>query len=216
MLQGNASATDAYLLTPANLLLLFFIVFGPAKLLVPFHLATQEMDTRSLRTTAIKVTAISSITLTIAGLIGGAMMGQWRISVPVMELAGGLIFLLVALRLVLAQYGEQLPPPAVSGGSGVMRLIFPGIVTPYGIAALIALMTLSGGVQRSAIVLGAMLSVMALNLLSMLFARSILHRIGPMPLHILAAILAVQQVALALQVIVMAAGRIYASGVWAS
>lgn len=216
MLQGNASAMDAYLLTPANLIVLFFMVFGPAKLLVPFHLATQEMDTRSLRATAIKVTAISSITLTIAGLAGGTMMEQWRISVPVMQLAGGLILLLVALRLVMAQYGEQLPPPAVSGGSGVMRLIFPGIITPYGIAALIALMTLSGGVQRSAIVLGAMLIVMALNLLSTLFVRPILHRVGPMPLHILAAILAVQQVAIALQVIVMAAGEIHRAGPWVS
>lgn len=216
MLQGNASAIDAYLLTPANLFLLFFMVFGPGKLLVPFHLATQEMDTSSLRATAIKVTAISSITLTFAGLLGGTMMEQWRISVPVMQLAGGLILLLVALKLVLAQYADQHPPPTVSVESGVMRLIFPGIVTPYGIAALIALMTLSGGVQRSAIVLGAMLIVMAINLLGALFVRPILHRVGPMPLQILAAILAVQQVALALQVIVMAAGEIHTTASWAS
>lgn len=216
VLQGAANDPVAYLLTPANIILLFFIVLGPAKLLMPFHLATREMEPRELRATAVKIAAISSTTLLIAGLIGGAMMRQWRISIPVMEFAGGLIFLLIALKLVLAQYGEQLPPPAAGSGSHVMHLVFPGVVTPYGIAALIALMALSGGVQRSAVVLGAMLAVMALNLLAMLFVRTILHRIGPMPLHILAAILAVQQVALALQVIALALNEARVHGTWMS
>ena len=214
MLQATAEASDAYLLTPANLLLLFFIMLGPAKLLAPFHLATREMEPRALRATAIKIAVISSITLLIAGLVGSAMMQQWRISVPVMELAGGLIFLLVALKLVLAQYVEPAPPQVAGKGANVMHLVFPGVVTPYGIAALIALMALSGGIQRSAVVLGAMLVVMVLNLLAMLFVRAILHGIGPMPLQILAAVLAVQQVALALQVIVMALNETRASGMW--
>lgn len=210
MLQPANASAHSYLLTPANVIVLLFIMLGPLKLLAPFHRATAQMESGALRALALKVSAISTITLLIAGLGGTFIMQQWRISLPVMELTGGLVFLLVALKQVLTQYVD-VSPTAPSADSAVMHLVFPGVVTPYGIAALIALMAVAGRDERMFFVLGAAMAVMLCNLLAMWFVRPILHRVGPMPLHILSAVLAVQQVALALQVMVVALKSIHGS-----
>src|SRR5688572_16173435 len=132
MLQ-QAPQDTVYILTTANVVLLFFIMLGPVKILAPFHRATAAMEPKAVRRMAIKVALISAGTLLIAGLIGSAMMQKWRITVPVMELTGGIVFLLVALKQVLEQYGDP-PPPADASEPRLMHLVFPIVVTPYGIA----------------------------------------------------------------------------------
>jgi multiple antibiotic resistance protein len=77
------------------------------------------------------------------------------------------------------------------------------LLTPYGIAAVIALLASSPDSARTAMIVGFVFVVMLLNLLAMLFARRIL--VGPMVivLQVLGAVLAVLQVALAVQIILM-------------
>ena len=205
------ASAGGYLLTPLNVFVLLFIMLGPLKLIAPFQFATAQLEPTALRSLAFKVAAISSTTLLIAGLAGSLIMQQWKISIPVMELTGGLVFLLVALKQVLAQYSSAATAAPTNDDSRVMHLVFPGVVTPYGIAALIALMALSDSIERTLLILGMLMAVMMCNLLAMCFVRPILRRTGPMPLQILAAVLAVQQVALALQVIVVALKKIHGS-----
>lgn len=202
MLQ-QAPQDTVYILTTTNVMLLFFIMLGPVKILAPFHRATATMEPRAVRRMAIKVALISAGTLLIAGLIGSAMMQKWRITIPVMELTGGIVFLLVALKQVLEQYGDP-APPADAAEPRLMHLVFPIVVTPYGIAALIALMALSSDASRSTTLLAGVMAVMAINLLAMMFVRQVMRGVGPLLLQIFGAVLAVQQVALALQLVVVA------------
>ena len=85
-----------------------------------------------------------------------------------------------------------------------MRITFPTVVTPYGIAALIVLLANSPDMQRTWLILAILLGVMVLNLLAMLFARKLMGGITAMVLRILGAVLGVLQVALALTMIVRA------------
>lgn len=205
MLLQAAPATEPpehYILTTENIFLAFFIMLGPVKVIGPFFAATRELDPAALRKLAFKIFVFAVIAVLIAGLVGGAMLRKWQISTPVMMIAGGLVFLLVALQMVLAQYEPQ-PPSSATGGPQVMHLVFPVTVTPYGVAALIVTMALSAGLERSLTVLGIALGVMVLNLLAMLVVRPIMHWIGPVPLQILGAVLGILQVALALQIIVL-------------
>jgi len=198
LLQASSDAPrHAYLITTGNVFLLFFIMLGPLKAIGPYFNATREMDGTALRALAWKVFALSVATAIVAGLLGSAMLHKWQISDPVMEFAGGLIFLLVALQLVLAQYQPPPPPPAEK--SKTLHLLFPVTITPYGVAALVAMMALSAESSRSLTVLGLAIAVLALDLLALLFARPIMRWIGPVPLQILGAVLGVLQVALALQ-----------------
>jgi multiple antibiotic resistance protein len=85
-----------------------------------------------------------------------------------------------------------------------MRVTFPSIVTPYGIAALIIMLANSPDAARTQGVVLLLLVVMALNLAAMLFARSIMRGVVLIGLQILGAVLGVLQVALAIEMILRA------------
>lgn len=204
LLQGAAPhPPHHYAVTTANVLVLFFIMLGPIKMIGPFFAATKDLERTVVRGIAWKVFAVGVVALLLAGLGGRALMSNWGISVPVMLLAAGLVFLIVALKLVLEQYEAPHPPePVGKPQSLAMRMTFPVTVTPYGVAALIVFMTMSGDLSRSLAVFSMAFVVMVLNLLAMLGARQIMRWIGVMPLQILGAVLGILQVALALQFMV--------------
>ncbi len=197
-----AEAPHAYQLTAGNVFLLFFIMLGPLKSLGPFYQATHELEPAALRAMAWKVFSLALVAVMVAGLLGKMILTNWHIDPPIMQLAGGLIFLLVALQLVLEQYKEPAGPPAERVTPQLMKLVFPVTATPYGMAALIVIMDLSRDVWRSSVVLGLAVAVMVLNLLAMRFIRPLMRWIGPLPLQMLGAVLGVVQVALALQFMV--------------
>lgn len=199
-LQAVGSPPYIPLLGLSDIFLLFFIMLGPIKVIGPFAAQTRNLEPAASRTMAWKVFWLSTITVVAVALVGAGMLSKWRIPPEVLQLAGGLIFLLVALQMVMAQY--KAPEPVDAQGPPVMHLVFPVTVTPYGIAAIIVLMALSGTMERSIAVLALALAVMVLNLLTMLFARGILGLITMVPLRVLGAVLGVLQVALALQLII--------------
>ena len=122
-----------------------------------------------------------------------------------MELAGGIIFLLVGLRMVLEQYApvHAAPPPLPAlPMAAAMRIAFPLVVTPYGIAALIVLLANSHDFARTTSILAILIGVMVLNLLALLYVRRIMAGMMIIVLQILGAVLGVLQIALAVQMIV--------------
>jgi len=206
LVQAAVTAADApqpvYRLTYQNIFLMFFIMLGPIKAIGPFFVATGQLELPALRSLAWKVFAFAVGGVLLAGLLGSQLLQKWQITPAIMELAAGLVFLLVALQLVLAQYEPATHPAAPPGKSRpeLMHLVFPVTVTPYGIAGLIALMALSGSFSRSLAILGIAVAVMVLNLLTMLFVRPIMHGLGMVTLQVLGAVLGILQVALALQI----------------
>ena len=94
------------------------------------------------------------------------------------------------------------PPPLPAAPiAAAFRLAFPTVVTPYGIAAVIALLANSPHAARTATIVAMLIGVMALNLLSMLFARRVMGGVAVMVLRIFGAVLSVLQVAVALELI---------------
>jgi len=198
----SADVPHPYRLTFQNIFLMFFIMLGPIKAIGPFYAATGQRELPALRALALKVFAFAVGAVLLAGLLGSQILQKWQIAPSIMELSAGLVFLLVALQLVLAQYEPPTQPaaPAPASRPELMHLVFPVTVTPYGIAVLISLMALSGSFSRSLVILGLAVAVMLLNLLTMLFVRPIMHGLGMVTLQVLGAILGILQVALALQI----------------
>lgn len=193
-----------YVLGPSELFTLFFVMLGPLKILVPFAQFNKDADTHTLRKNAIQATIIATISVLIGGFLGNVMLGNWHISPEALLLAAGLIFLLVALAGVLSQYNA---PPAATPERNIFRFVFPTVVSPYGVAAVIALLALTTEKSRMLLVVGMVLFVMLLNFLAMVFVRPIL-KAGLAPLQVLGAVLGVLQVALALQIILMSLHRL--------
>ncbi|MBU8974801.1 MULTISPECIES: MarC family protein [unclassified Lysobacter] len=201
------AASHTYTLSASKVFLFFFIMLGPLKLIGPFFMQTRALPPAQARAIAWKVFAISVAAVLVAAFLGASLLRKWQIAPTVMQLAAGLVFLLVALQMVLSQYEPPTPPADAPPEPQLMRLVFPIAVTPYGVATVIVLMAISADMQRSVSVLGLAIAVMALNLLAMLFARTVMRGFGPLVLQILGAVLGILQVALALQFIVMSLGQ---------
>lgn len=194
-----------YLLSLSDVFLLLFIMIGPVKSIAPFATATAGLALPELRKVAWKVFLLSLATVLVAGLLGGHILQKWHVNPAVLQAAGGLVFLLVALQMVLAQYhppAAAAAPPAAP--PSVANLVHPVTLPAYGIAALITIVAASASFDRTLAVLGVAVVVLLLDLLVMCFVRQVLQGVGRLVLQILGAVLGMLQVALALQLIVAA------------
>jgi multiple antibiotic resistance protein len=193
------------MLGPAEIFTLFFVTLGPLKVLGPFVQRTRGLDDATVREIAVRAFVIATIAIVVGSLLGRVLLPKWHISLAAMELTGGIVFFLVALRQLLEQYEPRSAAPAeplpASPTAAAAQLVFPIVLTAYGIAAVIALLAASDRVERTAMILTLLLIVMVLDLLAMLFARRIL--VGPtiIVLEVLGAVLAVLQVGLSVQLI---------------
>jgi multiple antibiotic resistance protein len=182
---------------------LLFVTLGPVKILGPFAQLTRDADEAKVKQIAVRAFALAVVAVVAGGFVGRALLGNWGISIPALMLAGGMIFFLVGLNLVLEQYqpAPAAPPLPAAPMAAALRLAFPTVVTPYGIAAVIALLVNSPDAARTASVVAILIGVMVLNLLAMLYSRRLMGGATVMALQILGAVLGVLQVALAVQLI---------------
>jgi len=208
-----ASATEVNPLNNLSLGRIFIyllVMLGPDKLLVPFTNITKRMGEAAARSLAIKGVAIACAAGLVAAIVGRSIIKSWRISLPAVLVAAGLVLLLVALQRVMAQYQQRAANPAeteevASEPSTLVAmspLAFPNIITPYGTAVLILLLA-AADPGRAFAIFGVFLAVMIINLITMVFARSIL-KYGAGILAVVGSVLGVLQVALAVQMLIIA------------
>lgn len=189
-----------YLVDTGLLFTLFFITLGPLKLLGPFAQATSKLDAGTLRVLAFKAALIAMVALLAGGLLGRALTVKWMVPLGALQFTAGLIFFLVALRGVLAQYEGPQPADPDAAPPQAMRIAFPMLVTPYGIAAVIVLLSLSADAERTETTFAMLALVMLLNLLAMIFVRFIMRPGVVAVLQVLAAVLGVMQVSLSVTI----------------
>ena len=193
------------MVTPAQIFVLFFVTLGPLKTLGPFVARTRGVPDERLRQLSLWAFAIATLSVVIGGLLGQVLVTKWGISLAAMTLTAGVIFFLVALRQLLEQYSTDCTPEpkplAASPLAAGAQLVFPILITPYGIAAAIALLVASRDIGRTCLILGLLILVMCLDLIIMWFGRRILVGITPIVLLVIGSVLAVLQVALSVQFI---------------
>ena len=124
-----------------------FLTLGPLKLLAPFHAMTRSCNAAQRKSLAYKSTIIALIAIILASISGANILHKWGISIGALLLTAGLVLFLVALKPILEQFAHINPqavpqPSADAPPPSAMQLAFPTIVTPYGIAILIVLVSL--------------------------------------------------------------------------
>jgi len=194
-------------MTPAMIFTIFFITLGPIKILGPFARQTHGLDDGMVRQIALRAFLMATISAIAGGFLGATLMVNWHISFGAMVTAGGIVFLLVAIRQLLDQYEPpHAPDPSVpalpaSPTAAALKMLFPVVLTPFGIAAVIVLLANSAANAGTGIIIGVLVGVMVLNLLAMLYARRILAGAGIIVLQILGGVLGMLQAGLAVQII---------------
>ena len=120
--------------------MLLFVTLGPIKIVGPFAQLTRDADESRMKQIAVRAFVIAVIAVVVGGFVGKTLLENWQISVSALTIAGGIIFVIVGLSLVLEQYqpAHAAPPPLPEAPmAAALRLAFPTVVTPYGIAAVI-------------------------------------------------------------------------------
>jgi multiple antibiotic resistance protein len=184
---------------------LLFVTLGPMKMLGPFAQQTQSLDPAALRKITLSSFGIGLVALLVGGYVGKLLAATWHLSVPAIAIATGIIFFLVAIDLVLSPYSASQSAPAQLPSDPMLamfRVTFPLLVTPYGIAAVIALLVASRDTGRTVWIFVMLVVVMVLNLLAMLNIRHIMSGPVRLVLQILGSILGVLQVAFAVQIVI--------------
>ncbi|WP_315789855.1 MarC family protein [Fischerella sp. JS2] len=191
-----------------NLFIIFFVTLGPLKIIPVFVQLTENTDQTLRQQLAFRSAAISTITIILVAIIGQNILNVWRIQLPALMIAAGILLFLVALQIVMAQYASPAKveiPEQPSLKQAVTPLAFPTILPPFGIAIALTMMVIAGlvGINQSIVVL-LLLLVMGLNLVCMLAARQIITFIKPVILRILGFVLGVMQLALGIELMVSA------------
>src|SRR5262249_3088336 len=132
---------------PAEIFTIFFVTLGPLKILGPFAQRTHGLDDATVRQISVRAFLLATIAVIVGGFVGRALLAKWEVSLGAMLIAAGIIFLLVALNQLLEQYGlphapDAAPLPAPPTAAA-LKLLFPIVLTPYGIATVIVLLTTS-------------------------------------------------------------------------
>lgn len=190
------------------------LTLGPFNVVGPFVAMTRERDAAFKRKLAFEATLIAGLALLVAGLLGARILDNWGVSVGALFVTGGTILFIVALRPVLEQYSRREARAVAAAAASEEEpaasalafspLAFPTIVTPYGVAVLIMLMTLAPDSQERLQILGLAALVLVLDLLAMLAAERILKApFVAIALGISGSVMAVLQIALGVQAIVV-------------
>ena len=192
---------------PAEIFTIFFVTLGPLKVLGPFAQRTRGLDDGLVRKVALTAFVMGAMGIIAGGFVGRALLAKWNVSIGSMAVAAGIIFFIVALRQLLEQYelphapdaAASLPPSPVAAA---LRILFPILLTPYGIATVIVLLAASSETTRTETIVALLIGVMTLDLVGMLVARKILVGVTMIVLQILGGVLGVLQAALAVQFVV--------------
>jgi len=184
-------------------LTLFFMLLGPIKLLPAFAAATAGSDESFKRSVAIRAFLVASLVLAVLVLSGKELLSEYQISLDGVRLAGGLVLLMSALRVI---FPDAAPKQAGAGNATPMEVAvspvaFYMIVPPAGVAAVLAFVMIAPempGLLR-AIVL-ALTIIMILNWLAMHFHSKIMKIPGlMMALQVAGSVLVFVQAALGLE-----------------
>lgn len=144
----------------------FFSVVGPPKVLLAFGGLAHNHQVAELR----KIALVSSAAAVLVGLVAGFtapwLLDLFHISTPALQLAGGLIFFIYAVGLVLGIHlgSDGSDQDASDLVSGVRQLLMPYIVSPLAMTAVLIEAAARDSWSWRSTVVGAYVTVIALDL----------------------------------------------------
>jgi multiple antibiotic resistance protein len=197
--KGRLSMLDV-----AFLFTIFMVTLGPIKVIPGFYAMSKDMTTTEMRSLALKgILTATAISLVIA-LVMPVIQGGWQVSIDDLRITGG-ILLFASAYTSLAKDPPEQAPKKEPAHPVLSPLAIPIIITPWGAVAILMAMGLAGNdSELVTTVITVLLVIMALNLVGMLFARSIVNLVGIVSFKLLGWVFSILQAGLAVHAIVHA------------
>lgn len=184
-----------------------FATIGPIDVALVFASLTGDQPRAARVAQALKGAAIAAVILLGFALFGEAALGLFGVTLPALQIAGGILLLLIAVDMVFARpsgstsaTAEETEEAQAKEDISVFPLATPLIAGPGAMGGVVLLMAEAGDDPLAAgAVLGALAAVLALTLALMLVAGEVQRVIGRTGAHVVARVFGVILAALSVQ-----------------
>ncbi|MEA5508323.1 MarC family protein [Crocosphaera sp. UHCC 0190] len=195
---------------------IFFLTLGPIKTIPTFYRLTQAATPKFRNQVALQSGIISTAVCIFIAFVGRNTLAKWQISLEALQLSGGLILLLFALKVITMQPqpmgGQKVTadtPLSKTFALALSPLTTPVIITPYGVVAILFYMVVAqGNPALEWKILAFIVLMMGLNYLGIVFADKIMKVIGIPVLLLVGWVFAIMQAALAIEIMLGAFNRL--------
>ncbi len=162
----------------------FFVVIDPPGCAPIFSSLTSGAPAQHRRAQAIRAVLVASAILFGFALVGESFLGALGISLDAFRIAGGIMLFLIALDMVFEKRTERRESRAQDvlaqshDDVSIFPMAIPMIAGPGSIASAMLLVSRSEGPAETAVVFGALASVLALTLVCLLLAGPLMKLLG--------------------------------------
>ncbi len=176
-----------------------FVVIDPFGTLVMFIAATYEMDPKARKLATRDAVVYGSLILVFFAVLGNLIIYFFGISIEALEIAGGVILLIMGIEMV--REGDK--PKSTRGGSsipqdvGIVPFATPLLAGPGAISLVIILM--KGGLIEEIFTLISILIVFAIVYFFFAYSQKIMSLVGERPMKALTRIFGLLVAAFAVQ-----------------
>ncbi|MBN8815607.1 MAG: MarC family protein [Sphingomonas sp.] len=187
----------------------FFVVIDPPGCAPIYAGLTNGATPAARRAMAIRATVVAAIILFVFAAVGEAILHALGVSLPAFSIAGGIMLFLIALEMVFERRTERREDRAAKVAStpevedvSIFPMAMPMIAGPGSIASVMLTMSRNHGLERVAIVLAALATILALTLVALLAAGPLMKLLGARVESVITRILGVLLGALAVQFVI--------------
>ncbi|GAA6192232.1 MarC family protein [Phaeobacter gallaeciensis] len=181
-----------------------FVVIDPPGQAPIFMALTQGMDPAARRGVAIRACLTAAVILAMFTAFGESVLGFVGISMPAFRVAGGVLLFLTAIEMLFERRTKRRESNAEEEENtdpSVFPLAIPFIAGPGSIATIILLAGQAPGLQGTAVVIGVMVSVVAVVLVLYLSSGVLARLLGKTGLNVMTRLLGMLLAALSVQFI---------------
>ena len=190
-------------------LITFFVVIDPPGCAPIYAGLSAGATPAHRRAMAIRAVLVAAVILTVFALFGEGLLRALGISLASFRIAGGIMLFLIALEMVFEKRTQRredrahkiMETPEVEDVS-IFPMAMPMIAGPGSIASIMLLMGRNDGIERSAVVLAALYTILALTLIALLAAAPIMRVLGAKIEAVITRLLGVLLAALAVQFVI--------------
>ena len=187
-------------------LITFFVVIDPPGCAPIYAGLTSGASSAHRRAMAVRAVLVAAAILLVFALFGEDLLRALGISLASFRIAGGIMLFLIALEMVFEKRTQRredraqkiIETPEVEDVS-VFPMAMPMIAGPGSIASVMLLMGRNDGLERSAVVLAALATILLLTLVALLAAGPIMRVLGAKIEAVITRLLGVLLAALAVQ-----------------
>ena len=187
---------------------IYFMLLGPLKIIPAFMKLTRETDREFKRDVAIKASMTATALVAVIVLLGKGLVARYEISLDSVRIAGGLVLLLSALKVVFPGpepvRAESVKPTALQ--LAISPVAMPITVPPAGVAAILITLLLAPTYPgMGTVIVWGLVTMMTLDFLAMYFIDTLAEVPGLLLLlQVFGAVLIFIQIALAIETFLVA------------